>query len=306
MSVLQSATIRVEANGISFEVLTAGSGDRLALCLHGFPEHAYSWRYQMPVLVDLGYRVWAPNLRGYGATDSPQNLTAYRLEVLLNDVAALMQAADAEETVLIGHDWGGLLAWLIATDRPQLIERLIVLNLPHPACFLREVKRPIQFLKSWYALLFQVPYIPEFLLGSFRAWGIGQMIRRSACDRSRFPPEVLEVYRRNALRPGGLTAMLNWYRAALQLGGLEAFSRVTYPVIDIPILFLWGDADAALSLLTTNGTEKYATNLTFRVLHGVSHWIQQEAAQSVNAMMSAWLKGDPVPQYEELERSLGS
>ena len=291
-------TIRVQANGIGFEVATAGTGDRLALCLHGFPEHAYSWRYQIAPLTQLGYRVWAPNLRGYGNSDSPQEITAYRLQTLVDDVAGLIAASGAQETLLIGHDWGGALAWLIAMDRPALLNRLIVLNLPHPACFLRELKRPVQFLKSWYVLLFQIPRLPEFLLGAGHARGVAHMILNASRDRSCFPEETLEVYRRNASRPGGLTAMLNWYRAALQLGGMPKLRRETYPVIETPTLLLWGDADAALSLRATRGTDKYVSHLTFRVLPGVSHWIQQEAPETVNAMIAAWLQGRRVPEYK--------
>src|SRR5581483_12089585 len=121
-----------------------GAGDRLALCLHGFPEHAYSCRYQMPLLAKMGYRVWAPNLRGYGNTDSPQEVSAYKTRTLVEDVAALIKAAGAKETLLIAHDWGGALAWSLAMLQPQLIDRLVILNLPHPACFARELRRPPQ------------------------------------------------------------------------------------------------------------------------------------------------------------------
>jgi epoxide hydrolase 4 len=295
-------TIRVQANGINFEVVASGRGDRLALCLHGFPEHAYSWRYQIPMLAQLGYRVWAPNLRGYGNSDSPKGVRAYRLETLVDDVAGLIEASGTRETLLIGHDWGGVLAWQIAMDRSASIDRLIILNLPHPACFLREVKRPVQFFKSWYVFMFQMPVLPELLLGAFHARGVGAMIRRSSRNASRFPEQTLEVYRQNASRPGGLAAMLNWYRAALRGGGVKTLYRDRYPTIETPTLFLWGDADAALSLRTTEDTREYVPNLTFRVLQGVSHWIQQEAPEAVNAMIGAWLKGKPVPEYEEISR----
>lgn len=293
-------TITIKANGIWFEVATMGEGERLALCLHGFPEHAYSWRYQMPCLAELGYRVWAPNLRGYGNSDSPPGIEAYRIDTLVADVAALIEASGAREILLIGHDWGGALAWLLAMDQPALISRLIVLNLPHPACFLRELKRRVQFLKSWYVLLFQIPWLPELLLGAFRARAVAEMIRRTSCKPRRFSEEALEVYRQNASRPGRLTAMLNWYRASWRAGGLNTLFRQHYPKIETPTLLLWGDADAALSIRTTRGTDQYVSNLTFRVLHGVSHWVQQEAHEAVNAMMGAWLEGKPVPSYEEL------
>ena len=106
-------TIRVEANGISFEVDTMGEGDRLVLCLHGFPEHSVSWRFQMPFLAKLGYRVWAPNMRGYGNTDAPKGLKHYQLEVLMEDVGALIDAAEASEVILMAHDWGAVIAWYL-------------------------------------------------------------------------------------------------------------------------------------------------------------------------------------------------
>lgn len=292
--------IRVAANGINFEVATLGSGDRLALCLHGFPEHAYSWRHQMPLLARLGYRVWAPNLRGYGATDSPREVSAYKTRTLVQDVASLIKAANPRETVLIAHDWGAALAWSLAMDQPQLIDRLVILNLPHPACFARELRRPVQFVKSWYMFFFQLPWLPEFLLGRRQGRATSELIRKTSRNPARFPGEALEIYRANASRPGGLTAMINWYRALFRGGDLRRFLARDIPTIDIPTLFLWGDADVALSLRTTRGTEQYVSDLTFRVLPGVSHWIHQEAPEAVNAMLEAWLTGKRVPEHSEV------
>lgn len=295
--------IRVAANGINFEVATMGPGDRLALCLHGFPEHAYSWRNQMPLLARLGYRVWAPNLRGYGATDSPRESSAYQPHILVGDVASLIKAANARETLLIAHDLGAVLAWLLAMEQPQLIDRLAILNLPHPACFIREVRKPRQFFKSWYTLFFQLPWLPEKILGRRQGRGASELIRKTSCNPARFPDDTLEIYRANAARPGGLRAMLNWYRGFFRSRGLKRFFGRDIPIIHIPTLFLWGDQDVALSLRTTVGTQKYVSNLTFRVLPGVSHWIQQEAPDEVNAMLEAWLLGRRVPEYSELGAS---
>jgi pimeloyl-ACP methyl ester carboxylesterase len=307
--------IRVATNGINFEVATMdshpntpnpcalgtpGSGDRLALCLHGFPEHAYSWRHQMPLLARLGYRVWAPNLRGYGGTDSPREISAYKPRTLVEDVAALIKAADARETLLLAHDWGGALAWSLAMEQPQLIDNLVIMNLPHPACFARELRRPPQLFKSWYMYFFQLPWLPEFMLRRRNGHAVSGVFRGASRNPARFTDEDLEVYRANAMRPGGLTAMINWYRALFRGGGLRRFLSRDIPVINIPTLFLWGDADAALSLSTTRGTERYVSDLTFRVLPGVSHWIQQEAPAAVNAMLEAWLTGKRVPEYREL------
>ncbi len=292
--------IRVAANGINFEVATMGAGDRFALCLHGFPEHAYSWRYQMPLLARLGYRVWAPNLRGYGNTDSPREISAYTPRTLVEDIASLIKAAGARETLLVAHDWGAALAWSLAMQQPKLINRLAILNMPHLACFARELRRPGQFLKSWYIFFFQLPWLPEFLLGRRQGRVASELIRRTSRAPARFPDEVLEIYRANAARPGGLTAMIHWYRAAFRGGGMQRFFGRDIPSIHIPTLFLWGDADVALSLRTTHGTEQYVSDLTFRVLPGVSHWVQQEAPEAVNAMLEAWLTGKRVPEYPEL------
>jgi pimeloyl-ACP methyl ester carboxylesterase len=286
--------IRVAANGLTFEVATAGSGDHLALCLHGFPEHAFSWRHQVPLLVELGYRVWAPNLRGYGETDAPLSIAAYRLNVLVEDVVALIAASGALKITLIAHDWGGMLAWTLAMRHPELLQRLVICNLPHPACFLRESKRPRQILRSWYVLFFQLPRLPEALLGARGAARIGTMLRDTTHDPSVFPEDVLALYQQNAARPGRLTAMLNWYRALLRGGGWRSFTSGTYPMITTPTLLIWGDADVALSVHTIEGTEKYVSDLTVHVLPGVSHWVQQEAPEAVNAMLKAWLtRGNP-------------
>jgi pimeloyl-ACP methyl ester carboxylesterase len=295
--------IRVAANGINFEVATMGTGDRLALCLHGFPQHAYSWRHQIPLLAKLGYRVWAPNLRGYGGTDSPREISAYKTRTLVQDIAALIKAAGAKETLLIAHDWGAALAWSLAMEQPQLIDRLVILNLPHPACFARELRRPTQLMKSWYMFFFQLPRLPEFMLGRRNGRATSGIIRGSSRYPARFTDEDLEVYRANAARPGGLTAMINWYRALFRRGGLKRFSNNTVPIIHTPTLFLWGDSDVALSLRGTQGTEKYVSNLTFRVLPGISHWIHEEAPEAVNAMLEAWLMGRRVPEYSEMSAS---
>ncbi len=130
-------TIFVAANGLRFEVDVCGHGDRLALCLHGFPEAAFSWRYQLPLLAGLGYRVWAPNGRGYGQTTRPPNVDDYRTDRLVADVAGLIDASGARSVTLIGHDWGAAVAWFFATDRVRALERLVIMNVPHPALFAR-------------------------------------------------------------------------------------------------------------------------------------------------------------------------
>jgi pimeloyl-ACP methyl ester carboxylesterase len=292
-------TVFIAANGLSFEVDTCGIGDRLALCLHGFPEHAFSWRYQLPVLADLGYRAWAPNLRGYGRSSRPEGIEAYSIEALMEDVAGLIDASGAREVVLLAHDWGAVIAWYFAMRQIRPLQRLVICNVPHPGPARRALGKGIaQAVRSWYVLFFQIPWLPEQLLGRNGARAVGEALSRSAVDVSRFPEAVTEVYRRNAAQPGALTAMINYYRALVRGGGARRQHALGYPMIEVPTLLVWGEDDVALTKETTYGTEEWVRELTVRYLPRVSHWVQQEAPEAVNAMLRAFLTGRPVPQVK--------
>ena len=286
----------VAANGLRFEVDTCGDGQRLALCLHGFPEHSFSWRYQLPLLAQLGYRAWAPNLRGYGNSSRPAAMAAYGVEDLMADVAGLIDASGCEETTLIAHDWGAVIAWLFAIREIRPLQRLVICNVPHPAASAPAFRTWQQLKKSWYILFFQLPGLPERMLGRDRAKGVGELIRRSSCDPARFPDEVVGVYADNAAQPGALTAMINYYRALLRGGGLRRQAALGFPVIDTPTLMLWGEDDVALAKATTFGTEAFVRDLTIRYLPRVSHWVQQEQPEVVNAMLRAFLCSEAVPE----------
>jgi len=289
----------VEANGLTFEVDCCGSGDRLALCLHGFPEHSFSWRYQLPMLADLGYQAWAPNLRGYGRSDRPAGMAAYSIEALMMDVAGLIDASGCREVVLLAHDWGAVIAWFFAMRRMRPLEKLVICNVPHPAPAQRALRRGLaQLKKSWYIFFFQIPGLPERLMGRHDAQPIAEAFRRSCADPEQFPDAVLEVYRRNAAQPGALTAMINYYRALVRGGGAKRQRMAGYPRIETPTLMVWGEDDVALTKETTYGTEAYVRDLTIRYLPHVSHWVQQEAPVAVNAMIAAFLEGRSVPQVK--------
>lgn len=281
--------IWVEANGLRFEVAEAGEGDRLALLLHGFPELNFSWRHQMPLLADMGYRVWAPNQRGYGMSSRPQGIRSYDADKLVADAAALIDASGAKEVTLIAHDWGGAIAWQFAIKQARPLAKLVVMNCPHPACFARELRTWKQLRKSWYMYFFQLPWLPERALTRNDAEPIRRAFSDMAIDRRRFPPADLDVYARAALRPGAMTAMVNWYRAAARNRTLTSGER--YPIIEVPTLLIWGEADAALDIATTEGTERHVRDLTLRRLPRVSHWVQQEAPEAVNAILREWLSG---------------
>ncbi len=275
----------VETAGLTFEVAMAGEGEHLALCLHGFPELNYSWRHQIPELVAKGYRVWAPNLRGYGATDRPGDVRDYALDRLTQDIADLIDASGAKTVTLIAHDWGGVIAWVFAIQKLRPLARLIVMNLPHPKVFQREAKKWRQIKRSWYIYFFQLPRLPEKLLGRKNGTAIGRLFERTSSRPERFGPEVQRVYNEASARPGALTAMVNYYRA-LRHSTPDALGDGR---VDIPTLMIWGEDDIALNIHCTQGTEKWVSDLTLKRLPGVSHWVQQDAPEQVNAILNEWL-----------------
>lgn len=277
----------IEANGIRFELAECGSGDRLALCLHGFPEINYSWRYQMPMLAAKGWRVWAPNLRGYGASDKPQGVNAYRLNTLAKDVAALIDASGAREVMLIAHDWGAIIAWHFAILKLRPLTRLVIMNVPHPLCGQREIRRWHQLKKSWYIFFFQLPWLPERMMAGQGARGIKGAFYNMAVDKSRFGREVLQTYANAALRPGAITAMVNYYRALLRTAD---FRQIGDGRVEVPTLMIWGEEDSALDVRCTDGTEAYVPDLELHRLPNVSHWVQQEAPETVNEILEKWVE----------------
>jgi pimeloyl-ACP methyl ester carboxylesterase len=278
----------VQANGLRFHVAASGEGEHLALCLHGFPECWYSWRFQLPLLAELGYRAWAPDLRGYGESERPARCDDYAIERLLYDVAGLIDVSGAHTTILLAHDWGAIIAWYFAMRRVRSLERLVIMNVPHPAVMERAL-RGRQLLRSSYAFLIQLPWLPEALLRARNYRAVGAAFRRMAVDKRRFPEEVLQVYRDNASRPGALTAMLNYYRALIRGGGAHRQRALGYPRIDAPTLMIWGEHDSALGKETTCGTDAYVRDRSLRYLPNVSHWVQQEAPEMVNQMLAEWL-----------------
>ncbi len=281
----------VSVNGVELELAECGAGDRLALCLHGFPELNYSWRFQMPMLAARGWKVWAPNLRGYGASEKPEGIKAYRLDTLIEDVAALIDASGAKEVMLIAHDWGAIIAWHFAIKRLRPLSRLVIMNVPHPKVAEREIRHWRQLKKSWYIFFFQLPWLPERMMGGNGARGIKGAFYNMAVDKSRFGRDVLQTYADAALRPGAMTAMINFYRALLRTPDMRTVGDAR---VDTPTLMIWGEEDAALNIQCTRGTQEWVANFTLHRLPNVSHWVQQEAPEKVNALLGAWL-GESLP-----------
>jgi pimeloyl-ACP methyl ester carboxylesterase len=276
----------VDANGLRFEVYVEGEPTgRLALCLHGFPEHAWSWRYQAPLLHELGYEVWAPNLRGYGRSSRPARIEDYAIEHLLADVAGLIDASGTREVALLAHDWGAVIAWYFAMRRVRPLARLVIMNVPHPAPMRRELRRWPQLRKSWYVFFFQLPGLPEWLMGRRP---VGDLFRSTARHPEHFTAADLEIFSRNAAEPVARRAMIHYYRALLR-GGARRQAALGYPAIDVPTLMIWGEDDMVLTKATTYGTDAWVKDLTIHYLPGVSHWVQQDAPEAVNALLRDWL-----------------
>ncbi len=283
------ATRTIAANGLDFAIDEAGQGPDIALCLHGFPESRFSWRYQLPLLADLGWQAVAPDLRGYGGTTRPAARADYHIDHLVADVAALFETLAAESgkgrRLLVAHDWGAIIAWIFALRNPGVLDGLIIMNVPHPRVF-RDVLRTssAQKRKSWYVTFFQLPWLPEALLGARHAESIGKAFTKMAVDKSAFPPAVTDHYRDNARQPGALTAMINYYRA-----NFPNVLEEPAPPLTVPTLLLWGEEDTALGLELTEGYGPLVSDFELVRFPGVSHWVQQEAPEAVNAAMRDWL-----------------
>jgi epoxide hydrolase 4 len=293
MAVPPISTRNIAANGLSFACDECGCGDDVALLLHGFPESRQSWRHQLAPLAERGWRVVAPDLRGYGASSRPEGRDSYRMPHLVADVAALFDALGARRRLLVGHDWGAAIAWAFALRDPRALDGLVVMNVPHPTVFRQALRHSWpQRRRSWYMFFFQLPWLPERLLTARNGLAVAKAFTGTSCNPDAFPPDVLARYRANAVQPGTMTAMLNYYRA--NIGAMSPGPAL--PVIRVPTLMIWGEQDTALGLELTQGYEDLVADFTLHRLPEASHWVQQDAPDRVNAILGQWLAArDLVP-----------
>jgi pimeloyl-ACP methyl ester carboxylesterase len=269
----------IVTNGVRLHVVEAGSGP-LVVLLHGFPEFWYSWHHQIPFLAHAGFRVLAPDLRGYNLSDKPAGLDGYRLPVLVEDVVGLIFSTGSERAIVIGHDWGGVIAWQLAMTHPECVERLVILNAPHPALYQRELKTLSQLLKSWYVFWFGVPWLPELLC----RWHDFALLDKALTG---FSKKALAFHHRALRHPGALTAALNWYRAMLR--SRRHGIRPTWTRIERPVLVIWGEQDHYLGIRLMEGLKEWVTNLRVERLPRVGHCVQAEAPEAVNAALTRFL-----------------
>ena len=275
----------VHVNGVRLHLVEAGQGTPVVL-LHGFPEFWYSWRHQLPALAAAGYRAVAPDLRGYNESDKPPGVESYRPTVLVRDVAELIRSLGAGPAVVVGHDWGGIIAWLLVMSRPELVQKLVVLNAPHPATFAGEIRHARQFLRSWYAFFFQLPWLPEAAL-RFQDFGmVRHALRHQPVRSDAFSREDVRRYRDALAKPGALTAALNYYRAAIRYR--KETARLYRPVRG-PALVIWGEKDPSLSRHVLDGLPAWAPDARLFRLPNASHWVQNDAPEQVNHALVSFL-----------------
>lgn len=276
----------VPVNGITLHV--AAAGDPAAppvILLHGFPEFWYGWRHQIPALAAAGFRVLAPDQRGYNLSDKPGGIDAYRLDTLAADIVSLIESTGHERVTLIGHDWGAAVAWRVAEHYPERLARLVILNVPHPAVMAEMLARNRwQFLKSWYIGFFQIPRLPEALLGAVDAWGLANMLLAGS-NRGSIGDADIAQYIQAWQQPGALTAMLNWYRAAFQRRPpLSTDVRIT-----VPTLILWGERDLALVPELAHASATLCDDARVVIFPNASHFVQHDEPAAVNAAIVEFL-----------------
>lgn len=283
----------LRANGLRFHAVSCGPRDGTkVLLLHGFPEFWYSWRHQLIALADAGYRAIAPDLRGYNLSDKPEGVMNYDVPVLLDDVVGLVQALGEERVHVVGHDWGGAIAWSLAASAQhrQVVRSLTVMNAPHPIAFLQHMTLR-QLRRSWYMLLFQLPRIPEAALSRDGYANLRRMLAGSS-NRGTFSPLDLDRYVEALAQPGALTAAVNYYRAILRQNPFVALRRLSPIPAEIPVLLLWGERDTALGKELTYNLHDLVSNLRIQYLSEAGHWLAQEQPALVNRALLAFL-ADP-------------
>jgi pimeloyl-ACP methyl ester carboxylesterase len=274
-------------NGVRLHYVEAGSGP-LVVLLHGFPEFWYSWRYQIPALAAAGYHVVAPDLRGYNTSEKPPGVRSYMLDTLTDDVLGLIHHMGEQSAVVVGHDWGGAVAWNVPMRHPHVVDTLIVLNAPHPAAFLRELRTPGQMAKSWYMLFFQAPWLPEALFRAANYAVVERTFRTDPVRRDAFSEDDIRRYKRALSRPGALTATINYYRALFRRNPREAIRPP--PPITCPTLVIWGERDRYLGVPLTEGLEQWVSNVRVERIPEASHWVQIDAPDQVNQLMLDFLR----------------
>jgi pimeloyl-ACP methyl ester carboxylesterase len=281
---------------VRLHLVEAGSGP-LVILLHGFPEFWYSWRQQIPALANAGFHVVAPDQRGYNRSDKPVGVAAYSITALTQDVANLIRDCGAERAVVVGHDWGAVVAWNFAMRYPQMLERLVIMNVPHPQRFLRGLRTLRQLRKSWYMFFFQLPWLPEASIRAAHFATLRHTFRTDPVQPESFSAEDIARYMEALAQPGALTAAINYYRAAFRRTPAQQPSG--FQRIDAPVLVIWGEQDRYLGSELAEPDRQLVPNVRVERLPEASHWVQVDQPEIVNRLLLDFLAEQPAPASAE-------
>ncbi|NWF63162.1 MAG: alpha/beta hydrolase [Chloroflexi bacterium] len=281
----------IQTNGVNLHVLTDGpqSGTPVIL-LHGFPEFHYGWRRQIPVLAAAGFRVIVPDQRGYNLSDKPKGAAAYDVNTLAKDIIGLFDHFGIQKARLVGHDWGAMVAWTVALNHPERLEKLTILNVPHPDVMTRFIlENAEQRKKSWYVFFFQIPFLVEWVLRRDDYRAMARMLvgsgRKGAFNRS-----DVEEYKKAWSQPGALTAMLSWYRNIFRNSLKYLLKKVPARRVSVPTLILWGMNDVALSHEMVQPSVEMCDDASVVYFEKATHWVQHDEAEQVNNLLIEFMR----------------
>lgn len=271
----------VVVNDIRLHYAEMGSGPAVVL-LHGYPQNWYMW-HRIMARLGAHFHVIALDMRGFNWSDKPSGVAEYSTEVVADEVASLISTLGVEKAHVIGHDWGGIVAWQLAMRHPERVNRLAVINAPHPAVFARDSRKPSQWLRSTYVLFFQVPVISE----AVARLAVRRMLSGSAAVPGAFSEEALDIYENGISQPGAATAMLNYYRAAFRRARTLLLEK--WPPIHAQTMLIWGLKDVALTPGLSEGTEEWVPNLRVERIEDSGHWVPEEKPRRVGDLLLEFL-----------------
>ncbi len=273
-------------NGVRLHVVEAGDGTPVIL-LHGFPDFWYSWRHQIPPLAAAGFRVLAPDMRGYNTSEKPPGVASYHIDALVGDMAGLIESSGSDRAHVVGHDWGGIVAWYLAMQRPELVSRLAVLNAPHPAAFERDLFATDQWKRSWYMAFFQIPRLPELGLSAGNFTAIQRALENETSSAEASSPQVVERYKQAAAQPGALTGGINYYRAAARPSARAAMRD--FRNVETPTLLVWGERDRFLGISLTEGLASWVPDIRVERIPAAGHWVHMDEPALVSELLVEFL-----------------
>ena len=275
-----------EVGDVSLHYIEAGEGP-LVILLHGFPEFWFGWRSQIAPLAASGYRVVAPDTRGYNLSSKPEDFKAYGVDELADDIQGLIRELSADSAHIVGHDWGGTIAWTLAMNHPEVVERLAILSAAHPRRLSEGLKNPNQLRKSWYFFFFATPGLPEEVV-HLRDWHFFRHFLHEA--NPPYTEEEFERYVEAWSQPGAAAGMINYYRASVRQSQKEALAKLR--PLSAPTLVIWGEGDSYLGADLAEPDKDDVPNLD-RVerLPDASHWVHHDEADRVNKLLTDFFGG---------------